>query len=408
VNHQVKVEMPRRFGTLEGQLSQQQVGLRESAKAIEDQSRAIEDQGREILGLKSNDGGTGVSFAEVVGKLETVRSDLQRLSENFSESHQMLMGVNHLVKVATPEQLTSLSQQSSDIHARFNEAHGLLMSVNHVVKVETVEKFFHFENKVKDLRMAIIDLERRVNTRAQQALPQKSTVVSGDESWYEGLYLSFEDRHRGTREEIKRRLAQHLPILESLNFKTDDRNILDLGCGRGEWLELLSENGFSARGCDSNLHMVEACVKMGLTVDHQNLMDCIRTQKDRSVAVISAFHVVEHLPHRVLIELLNECLRVLKPGGAVLFETPNPENLVVGATNFWIDPTHVRPLLPAGLEFLAETRGFEDCQILRINAVPSEEQYPATQRDPLLVNLVYGPRDYALFARKGRLTAGSK
>ena len=134
--------------------------------------------------------------------------------------------------------------------------------------------------------------------------------------------------------------------------------MLDLGCGRGEWLEVLAENGLAARGLDLNRVAVEECAQAGLDVVHADALEHLRAIKSDTLGAIAAFHVIEHLGFGQLIALLDEIQRVLRPDGAVLLETPNPENLIVGACNFWLDPTHVKPLPPELMQFLCETRGF--------------------------------------------------
>ena len=136
-------------------------------------------------------------------------------------------------------------------------------------------------------------------------------------------------------------------------------------------------------------------------------VEVLRGLAGGSLGGVVAFHVVEHLPAEVLVELLAQAARVIRPGGGIILETPNPENLVVGATTFWLDPTHVRPVPPLLLEFLVEDAGFAEVAIRRLH--PSEpllapdlvqlvpEAYrAATER---LVTLVSGPMDYAVVGR---------
>src|SRR5262249_31917377 len=158
------------------------------------------------------------------------------------------------------------------------------------------------------------------------------------------LYVAFEDQFRGTREDIKKRCRVYLPIIQDAGVGADEMPILDLGCGRGEWLELLQDEGLQARGLDINPLLVEACRKRGLEVVEGDMIAFLRTLPDASVGGITGFHIIEHVPLEILINVLDETVRVLKPGGLAIFETPNPQNILVGSCNFYIDPTHRRPL----------------------------------------------------------------
>jgi 2-polyprenyl-3-methyl-5-hydroxy-6-metoxy-1,4-benzoquinol methylase len=178
--------------------------------------------------------------------------------------------------------------------------------------------------------------------------------------------------------------------------------VLDVGCGRGEWLDLLKENGLTAQGVDLNRVTVAQCRERGLSVVEGEAIEYLRALDADSLGAVTAMHVIEHIPFRRLIVLFDEVLRVLQPGGVAIFETPNPENLMVGACNFYNDPTHERPLPPEPTKVVAELRGFIDVSILRLHPMPENVQLvdgaPAV-RD-LINRLVYGAQDYALIARK--------
>lgn len=212
------------------------------------------------------------------------------------------------------------------------------------------------------------------------------------------FYRAFEDRHRGSRELIKTRLQQYLPFLEPLAKLHPLGLALDLGCGRGEWLEVANEAGLSARGVDRDQGMLAASIKRGLHVEQKDTLEALQEQPDASVCAVSAFHVVEHITFDRLQNLVREAMRVLVPGGLLILETPNPENLVVGTANFYLDPTHIRPIPPLLLEFLPEHYGFFRYKTLRL-------QESATLReneDVRLIEVLSGVSpDYAVIAQKG-------
>lgn len=225
-------------------------------------------------------------------------------------------------------------------------------------------------------------------------------VVPEDAHLLDAFYASFEEAFRGNRENIKERLRVYLPFVTSRDSQTDTVEVLDIGCGRGEWLELLQDQGIAAVGVDSNLVSTAQCRHRGLQVVEADLLEYLRQLPDESISVISGFHIVEHLPIEALVEFLNETMRVLKSGGLILLETPNPRNVLVGSCNFYFDPTHRNPLPSEVLRFLVQSRGFGGIEILLLN--PSDEQPVAG--DSELVDrfnrYFYGPMDYGIAAWK--------
>jgi O-antigen chain-terminating methyltransferase len=223
-----------------------------------------------------------------------------------------------------------------------------------------------------------------------------------------GLYKAFEDLHRGSHELIKSRLGVYLPFVEviksiyppapSSSTATPAIEALDLGCGRGEWLELLKENGVSAEGIDLDDDMLSACRVQGLKVATGDAVAYLQTLPNNSRSVISGFHIAEHLSLEDLKIVVEESLRVLKPAGLLILEVPNTENLVVGTSSFYLDPTHQRPLPSQLLTFLTDYFGFARSKLLRL-------QEPAPLRDELtpvsLFNVLSAVSpDYAVIAQK--------
>ena len=211
------------------------------------------------------------------------------------------------------------------------------------------------------------------------------------------FYHAFEDLHRGSRELIGKRLEVYLPFVAPLRELLQPTLAVDLGCGRGEWLELLGQAGFDAHGVDSEPDMVQTCRALGLSVTQGDALEHLRSLGNDSHGVVSGFHIAEHITFEQLQMLVTEALRVLQPGGLLILETPNPENLVVGTSNFWLDPTHKRPIPPSLLSFLPEHEGYQRVKILRLQ----ESGEVANTNEIGLVDVLDGVSpDYSIVAQK--------
>jgi len=177
----------------------------------------------------------------------------------------------------------------------------------------------------------------------------------------------------------------------------EDRKVVDLGCGRGEWLELMEEEGFEAHGVDLDEEMLTACQSAGLSATKEDAAEYLKKLPDESVVVVSGFHIIEHIPFDSLQILVHEAFRVLKPGGLLILETPNPENMVVSMTEFYLDPTHQNPIPPALLYFLVEYYGFARIKIVRLN----ESISISDSKEPRLMDVFMGVSpDYSVVAQK--------
>jgi O-antigen chain-terminating methyltransferase len=210
------------------------------------------------------------------------------------------------------------------------------------------------------------------------------------------LYRSFEDRHRGEPADIReRQRADYLDLLGSLPHS--GLPIVDLGCGRGELVSLLAEAGHEAIGVDANLSQV---IDGGGAFTEADLFQWLDEREDASLRAVVSLHVVEHLPHDLQVRLVFEAHRVLAEGGLLVLETPNTLSLSVAASNFWVDPTHVRPVHPLFLEFLAGEAGFETAETRLLHPVPAHFRGPDTVKELIddLDSLILGAGDLALVA----------
>lgn len=214
----------------------------------------------------------------------------------------------------------------------------------------------------------------------------------------DNFYKSFEDRYRGSRELITQRLEAYLPFLAPLKGLYQDYPVLDLGCGRGEWLELLSREGYAPSGVDLDDGMLEVCRTLKLPARKEDALSALKQLDDDSLVAVTGFHIAEHIPFPVLQELVAEALRVLRPAGLLILETPNAESVVVGTNSFYLDPTHERPLPNLLLSFLTEHSGFTQSKIVRLQEAP--ELHDENAKIGVWEVLSGTSPDYAVVAQK--------
>jgi O-antigen chain-terminating methyltransferase len=189
----------------------------------------------------------------------------------------------------------------------------------------------------------------------------------------------------------------YLPILNRANVRD---GVLDVGCGRGEWLEVLRDEGITASGLDLNRLVLEQCAELQLDVREAEAVSHLRTLPDSSLNCVTAFHVVEHLPLEALVRFLDESLRVLRTGGMLIVETPNPENVIVGSCNFYLDPTHRNPLPRLTMQCILESRGFGRLETIELRPMIAERIKGDDELTRRFNQHFYGPMDYAMVARK--------
>lgn len=246
-------------------------------------------------------------------------------------------------------------------------------------------------------------LSQFMTTRAPKSARVHAKEQRATAGILDSFYVSFEDRFRGSRGEIKRRFEVYLPLIKKSRAGSTQRPVLDLGCGRGEWLELLTEQSIVCRGVDVNAAMRAQCVERGLKVVHADVLDYLRDVPDASFGAVTGFHIIEHLPFVTLLELISQIRRVLTPAGLAIFESPNCKNLLVGACSFYIDPTHRNPVFPETAELMLALQGFEKIRIEYLSPNVSVTFDAATPELATVRDLLYGPQDFGIIAYKPKV-----
>jgi O-antigen chain-terminating methyltransferase len=239
-------------------------------------------------------------------------------------------------------------------------------------------------------------------TKNNQKLPasRKATAEDVPGRRLDAFYVSFENRFRGPRKQIKKRVEIYLPIIRKAHAGCPEAPVLDVGCGRGEWLELLEEHKLHASGVDINSAMQAQCRERKLEVVQGDAIAHLRSLPESSLGAVTGFHIIEHLELEVLMDLFSETIRVLVPGGVAIFESPNCKNLIVGATNFNIDPTHRNPVFPETAQFMLSIHGFNKVK-LKYLAPVEVQRFTGKDRQSIVLNdLLYGPQDFAVIGYK--------
>jgi O-antigen chain-terminating methyltransferase len=223
------------------------------------------------------------------------------------------------------------------------------------------------------------ELERAMTAPAapggEPAAAAPAATPAALDSW---KYVGFEDRFRGAQDEIRQRMADYVPLF------ADATDVLDIGCGRGEFLDLLREAGISARGLDLNHEMVEVCRARGLAVDEGDALGYLSGLPDASLGGILAAQVVEHLEPSYLMRLIEVAYHKLRPGARIVLETINPACWYAFFESYIRDLTHVRPVHPDTLQYLLTASGFPDA------AIQFRVPYPEREK---LQPVVAGPDD---------------
>jgi O-antigen chain-terminating methyltransferase len=206
-------------------------------------------------------------------------------------------------------------------------------------------------------------------------------------------YTHFAERFRGTEEDIRERQRIYAPLFGGRS------SVLDIGCGRGEFLDLMREAGVAARGIDLDEQAVAYCAAKGHKAERADLFEYLEAQADGSLDGIFCAQVIEHLPPEQLPQMLRLCAVKLGRDGVIVLETPNPECLAIFATHFYIDPTHTRPVPPSLAAFYLEEFGFGRIEVRQL--APATESFPELRELPTGVReRFFGGLDYAIIARR--------
>jgi len=326
----------------------------------------------------------GEEISEVRFKLG---EDIRLLSESMTETNRQLRQSN--------DRYTRLEKEAAD---RINTVSQLVDRLQNRYEAD----FSYLAYRLKKLGKNAPD--------AVQAGKADVTAVQAENSEpgnAEGIdYFLFENRFRGSEAEIRENLRQYLPYYS-------DGIILDIGCGRGEFLELLAENGMEGIGIDVYGDFVDYCREKGLNAVLADAVGYLEGIPDNSLGGIFLGQVVEHLKEDYLLRLIELSHRKLKPGACFVAETPNPTMLSTFSNSFFLDMSHEKPVHPETMRFLMRYYGFRDVDIVFSGKSKIPYNLPVLQGDGHIANLqefndginllntlLFGFQDYAAIGRK--------
>jgi len=375
---------------------------------------------------------------KLADKLENkVAGDIQLVSQNVQELENKVTGDIQVVSQNVEELENKVTGDIQVVSQNVEELENKVTGDIQVVS-QNVEEL---ENKVTgDIQVVsqnVEELENRTTTIIDEKITNVFETINADlenKGWLANLlddkiqkrlefipptdadevmnYFLFEEQYRGSTEDIKQRQSIFLD-----HFK-NCQSVLDIGCGRGEFLSLLKENGIGAKGIDLNEDMILFCQKNGLDASQGNALTYLQSFKDKSLDGVFSGQVIEHMQPDELISLVKLCYDKMKFGTHFVAETVNPTCLSVFAKSFYMDLSHVKPIHPATIKFLMESVGFRDVEFKFFSPHPDEaklEKFEVVggiddvgrrQLEVMNANidklngLLYGYQDYAVIGKK--------
>jgi O-antigen chain-terminating methyltransferase len=385
----------------------------ETQQKVTEQQQAIElslRQHEELAGRHNNLEKTiEVRFAEArnsvdhltsytTTQIQQLHNQQQTISRRQDEERAEHLSQQQQFRTDLDGQITNQQQLGAELAQQATKQQQLRSEIDEQIQHLLLrQQRAHDELAAQENRLGVLLEEVNRNADAIGGSSFVQVVAEETDHLLDGFYASFEDQFRGDRDEVRRRLQVYVPVLKEQHITSD---VLDIGCGRGEWLELLKSEGIEAQGVDRNRVFVEECGRAGLSVIEADALTHLRSLPSESLNAVTSFHLVEHLQFEILIKLLDEIVRTLRRDGLLILETPNPENLLVGSCNFYADPTHRHPIPSETLQFLLESRGFHDIKILKLR--PRDEA--KIDGDSEIINrfneLLYRAPDYGVIASK--------
>lgn len=328
--------------------------IREESEELKNRENLLEENVRNLNAMLAGYG----ELEENVRNLNAVLAGYGELEENVRNLNAMLAGYGEL-----EENVRNLNA----VLAGYGELEENVRNLNAVLAGygELGENVRNNNILLEGLLKQTLLIREAIEDQYMCSLDSLKDHKKEEKAICDLVYVHYNEKLMpDSRESVKARNAVYIDKLKSWALKRTDNlesiKIIDLGCGECEWIELLKENGFAASGVDGNHVVVEKVKKVlpDVEIFEEEAIHFLKHCKDESVDCISSFHMVEHMDFFTIITLLKECNRVLKPGGMVIIETPNPQNILTETYYFNLDPTHIKPIPPELMKFYLEESGF--------------------------------------------------
>jgi len=341
-------------------------------------------------------------------ELELMRDErVPAVEARLDTAEETLRVLQGLLETVRDQRLPGLDVRVDMAEAAAGEASASIAEIRDERLPAVAERADVLVERLAEELEEVASLTERILRREPLPVPQPSDAESDLAEALAEVQPRLVEAFRGSEQEIRHRMGAYLPILEGHG------PVLDLGCGRGELLLLLGEAGVAATGVEGDPALAQAARRRGLRLVEGDVLTVLREQAGGAWGAVTASHLFEHLPPGVLLNVLHEVHRILRPGGVLVAECPNPHSLRVGASLFWLDPTHRRPLPPETLSVLLEACGFVVEGSDLIHPFPDEQRLARTVADDgsdlarrladlerSLDEVINGPRDYRLRAIK--------
>jgi O-antigen chain-terminating methyltransferase len=407
-------------------------------KLAEDRRTKDEDLARSAAALKAGsfrelEGGSS-RLAEAIAALEKTALSLHALPEQGKPVFRLKRGgvpaADFGLAVSAVRELSSLLE--AHVRATRQAVDGLVdlagklstlgeardreydaMGSNHVGMIFKsmewrVEKLAAAYEDVQILMKKFLLLEKKLDAllaALEKAEPPAATDVRPLlEPLKDWRYAGFENRFRGSEEDIRKQQAEYASLFDK------GGKVLDLGCGRGEFLDLLRDRDIQGEGVDLNSTMIDACVDKGLDCRQGDILEHLAEAPEGSLGGIFSSQVVEHLPPTYLRKLVETAFAKLSPGGRIVLETINPASVFALVQIYFLDLSHEKPIHPLALKFLLESTGFSEVEVRysaplgeeRLRELPGADERTAALNHDIdkLNNLLYAPPNYAAIAKK--------
>ena len=315
---------------------------------------------------------------DVARLIVEVSGGVRAVSEKLSKRWESMLARERRYDQRAAEQDQAAAEREQDVKD-LRASFGVVHEVSQMLKREL--------GRLQDVGLAAttVDIDGSVPHR------QQSTGDVLNQALNSYKYVGFEEQYRGSINDIRERLAVYLPHFDGAT------NVLDVGCGRGEFLDLLRERGVTASGIDTNHEMVQVCRERGLAADEGDALTYLRGLPDASLGGVFSAQVVEHLEPGYLLNLLDAAFLKLRPGATLIVETINAASWSAFFHSYIRDPTHVRPLHPDTLQYFVTASGFQEVRVeyrapwpasSKLQPLPTPDDCTSPDSLPALADLV--------------------